>query len=102
MITSFGSMFVILHARGRFVAAIFKSRRRLEAENLFIRHQLNIASRAPPRLRLHGSDRALLAWITRIWPNLLDLSQVVGFFLALKFRHYNFVGITECVTDLGP
>ena len=38
-----------------FVGDIFKSRRRLEAENLFLRHQLNIAlRRAPPRLRLHG------------------------------------------------
>jgi hypothetical protein len=56
----------------------FKPRRRLEAENLFLRHQLNIALRgAPPRLRLHGSDRALLVWITWIWPDLLDLSQVV-------------------------
>ena len=44
-----------------FVANIFKSRRRLEAENLFLRHQLNIAlRRAPPRLRLYGSDRTLL------------------------------------------
>jgi len=35
-----------------FVADIFKSRRRLEAENLFFRHQLNIAlRRAPPGLR---------------------------------------------------
>jgi len=46
-----------------FGADIFKSRRRLEAENLLLRHQLNIAlRRAPPRLRLHGSDRALLVW----------------------------------------
>jgi hypothetical protein len=44
---------VILHALGMFVAAMFKSRRRLEAENLLLRHQLNIAlRRAPPRLRL--------------------------------------------------
>ena len=71
-------MFAILHTLGKFVADMFKSRRRLEAENLFLRHQLNIAlRRAPPRLRLHGSDRALLVWITQIWPNLLDLSQVV-------------------------
>src|SRR5262245_58592970 len=55
-----------------FVADLFKSRRRLEAENLFLRHQLNIAlRRAPSRLRLHGSDRALLVWITRVWGNLL-------------------------------
>src|SRR4030095_15742851 len=71
-------MFVILHGLGMFVADIFKSRRRLEAENLFLRHQLNIAlRRALPRPRLYGSDRALLVWITGIWPNLLDLSQVV-------------------------
>jgi hypothetical protein len=64
-----GSMFVILHALGMFVAGMFKSRRRLEAENLFLRHQLKIAlKRAPPRLRLHRSDRALLVRITRIWP----------------------------------
>ena len=71
-------MFAILHALGMFVADQFKSRSRLEAENLFLRHQLNIAlRRAPPRPLLYGSDRALLVWITRIWPNLLDLSQVV-------------------------
>jgi hypothetical protein len=45
---------VIVHALGMFVAAMLKSRHKLEAENLFLRHQLNIALRpAPPRLRLH-------------------------------------------------
>ena len=65
-------MFAILHALGMFVADMFKSRCRLEAENLFLRHQLTIALRhAPPRLRLRGSDRALLIWMTRLWPSLL-------------------------------
>jgi hypothetical protein len=82
-------MFVILHALGMFVAAMFKSGRRLEAENLFLRHQLNIAlRRAPPRLRLHGSDRALLVWITRIWPNLLDLSQVDPSVASLRVQSF--------------
>jgi hypothetical protein len=36
-------MFAILHALGMVVADLFKSRSRLEAENLFLRHQLNIA-----------------------------------------------------------
>jgi len=50
-------MFAILYALGLFVADVFKSRRRVEAENLFLRHQLNIAlRRAPPRLRLRDSD----------------------------------------------
>jgi hypothetical protein len=58
-------MFAILHALGMFVVDLFKSRRRLEAENLFLRHQLSIAlRRAPPRLRLRGGDRALLVWMT--------------------------------------
>jgi hypothetical protein len=42
-------MFAILRALGMFVAGMFKSRSRLEAENLFLRHQVNIAlRRAPP------------------------------------------------------
>jgi hypothetical protein len=71
-------MFAILHALGMFVADLFKSRCRLEAENLLLRHQLTIAlRRAPPRLRLRGSDRALLIWMTRLWPSLLGAVQVV-------------------------
>jgi hypothetical protein len=35
-------MFAILHALGMFVADLFKSRSRVEAENLFLCHQLNI------------------------------------------------------------
>src|SRR5215475_1127404 len=84
-------MFMVLHGLGMFVVDLFKSRRRLEAENLFLRHQLNIAlRRAPPGLRLHGSDRALLVWITRIWPNLLDLSQVVKSETILRWHRAGF------------
>jgi hypothetical protein len=68
----------ILRALGMLVADRFKSRGRLQAENLFLRHQLNIAlRRALPRPRLRGSDRALLVWMTRICPSLLDLAQAV-------------------------
>ena len=71
-------MFAILHLLVMFVADLFKSRRRLEAENLFLRHQLSIAlRRAPPRLRLRGSDRALLVWMTLLWPSLLGAAKVV-------------------------
>jgi hypothetical protein len=38
-------MFAILQLLGMFVANLFRSRRRLEVENLFLRHQLNIALR---------------------------------------------------------
>ena len=57
---------------------LFKPRRRLEVENLFLRHQLSIAlERASPRLLLRGSDRALLVWMTRLWPSFLNVTRVV-------------------------
>ena len=66
-------MYAILHALGIFVVNLFKSRRRLEAENLFLRHQLSVAlRRSPPRLRLRDSDRALLVWMVRLWLTWLD------------------------------
>src|SRR5450756_416093 len=84
-------MFVILHALGMFVADLFKSRSRLEAENLFLRHQLNIAlRRALPRLRLHGSDRALLVWMTKLWPSLLGATQVVQPETILRWHRAGF------------
>jgi hypothetical protein len=51
-------MFAIIHLLATFIADLFKSRRRLEVENLFLRHQLNIAlRRAPQRVRLGAGDR---------------------------------------------
>jgi transposase InsO family protein len=71
-------MFTIVYLFGTYVANLFKSRRRLEVENLFLRYQLNIVlRRAPQCLRLRGSDRALLVWMTRVWPSLLGLARVV-------------------------
>jgi transposase InsO family protein len=70
-------MIAMLHLLGTVVANLFKSRRRLELENLFLRHQLNIALRRAPQRQLRGSDRALLVWMTWLWPSLLRLSRVV-------------------------
>jgi hypothetical protein len=71
-------MLTILYLFGILVASLFRSRHRLEVENLFLRHQLIIAlRRAPHRLRLGGCDRALLVWTVRLIPSLLDLAQVV-------------------------
>jgi hypothetical protein len=36
-------MFAILYTLGMFICDLLKSRCRLDAENLFLRHQLNIA-----------------------------------------------------------
>ena len=57
---SFAAMLAIVHLLGMYVADLLKSRRRLEVENLFLCHQLNIVlRRTPQHLRLRGGDRAL-------------------------------------------
>src|SRR4029077_6011299 len=84
-------MLAILHLLGMFVINRFRSRRRLEVENLFLRHQLNIAlRRAPHPRRLHGSDRAVMVWMTRVWPSLLGLSRVVQPDTILRWHRAGF------------
>jgi hypothetical protein len=59
------AMFATLRLIGTFVVdLLFRSQRQLEVENLFLRHQLNIAvRRAPQRIRLSPCDQALLIWV---------------------------------------
>lgn len=84
-------MVAALYMLGMLVANRLKSRRQLEAENLFLRHQLNIAlRRAPHLLRLRGSDRALLAWMTRLWPSLFSLARVVQPDTILRWHRTGF------------
>jgi hypothetical protein len=50
----------------RMVCDCFKSRRRIKAEILVLRHQLNVLQqRAPRRLYLSWADRALFVWLYR-------------------------------------
>jgi hypothetical protein len=57
----------------RVLCDCFKSRRRLEAEILALRHQLNVLrQRAPRRLYLSWADRALFVWLYRRFPRILD------------------------------
>jgi transposase InsO family protein len=84
-------MLAILRSLGMFFVDLFKPRRRLEVENLFLRHQLNIALRhAPHRLRLRGSDKALMVWMTWLWPSLLGLSRVVQPDTVLRWHRAGF------------
>ena len=70
---------------------MFKSRRRLEAENLFLRHQLNIAlRRAPSHVRLSGGDRALLVLMTKLWPNLIGMARLVQPETILRWHRMGF------------
>ena len=85
-------MFALLHALGMFVADLFKSRSRLEAENVFLRHQLNVAlRRAQPLLLLHGSDRALLVSSDLALPSWCV--QVVQLETILRWHRAGFRGL---------
>jgi hypothetical protein len=84
-------MLAVLHLLGILVANLIKSRQRLEIENLFLRHQLNIAMRrAPHSLRLGNSDRALMVWLTRLWPSLIGLTRVVEPDTILRWHRAGF------------
>src|SRR5215831_17855582 len=84
-------MLAILRLLGTFVVNLFRSRRRLEVENLFLRHQLNIAlRRSPNRVQFCGTDRALLVWMTWLWPSLLGLCRVVRPDSVLRWHRAGF------------
>jgi hypothetical protein len=84
-------MTAILLTLWLFVVDLFKSRSRLQTENLFLRHQLNIAlRRVPSRIRLSGSDRALLALITKLWPNLVGMARLVQPETILRWHRTGF------------
>src|SRR5438128_1365152 len=62
----------------RVLCDCFKSRRRLEAEILVLRHQLNILQqRAPRRPHLRWADRALFIWLYRRCPRILYAITIV-------------------------
>ncbi len=84
-------MFAILYALGMAVADLVKSRARLEAEKLLLRHQLNLALRqAPRRVRLRGVDRAFMVWMVRLWPRLLNVVRVVQPETVLRWHRAGF------------
>ncbi len=82
-------MIAVLRALALFVGDLFKSRRRLKAENLILQHQLNIALRRshPP---LRNGDRVLLMLMTRLWPSLLGVVRVVQPETVLRWHRTGF------------
>ena len=82
-------MFAILQALALFFGDLFKSSRRLEAENLILRHQLNLAlRRTHPRIRI--GDRLLLMLMTKLWSTLLGVVRVVQPETVLRWHRTGF------------
>jgi hypothetical protein len=60
------------------LVSLTRSRRRLEAEILLLRHQLNILRRkAPRRMRLTNADRLAFVWLYRLCPAAADAVAII-------------------------
>ena len=60
------------------LTSLLKSRRRLEVENLVLRHQLNILRRRQSgRLRLSNADRMAFVWLYRLCPSVVDAIAII-------------------------
>jgi transposase InsO family protein len=72
----------------------FKTKARLEAEIIMLRHQLNVLRRcAPPKPRLAVADRLLFVWFYRLFPSVLNAMAIVQPETIVRwhragFRHY--------------
>jgi transposase InsO family protein len=60
------------------IARTLRSGAEVHAENLALRHQVEILKRkAPKRVRLTNSDRFLFTWLFRLWPNVAGAVAIV-------------------------
>jgi hypothetical protein len=84
-------MIVYLKLLTCFVISLLKSRARLEAEIVVLRHQLNVLRRAaPPKLRLTSTDRLIFVWLYRLFPSLIDAVAVVKPATVLRWHRGGF------------
>jgi len=81
----------------RMLCDCFKSRRRLEAEILVLRHQLNVLQqRVPRRLHLRWADRALFIWLYRRCPRILDATTIVRPETIVRWHRIGFAAYWRC------
>ena len=67
-----------LHLAAHCLASRFKSRARLEAENVVLRHQLNVLRRmVRSRPRIGPFDRLIFVWLYRLCPSILTAIAMV-------------------------
>src|SRR5260370_26655012 len=60
------------------VVSPFKTKVRLEAEIISLRHQLNVLRRrVPPKPRLVVADRLLFVWLYHLFPSVLNAVTIV-------------------------
>ena len=94
------------------LASLFRSRAKLEAENLVLRQQINVLRRRmPKRPHLNNTDRALFVWLYRWFPSILEALAIVrpetiirwhraGFRAYWRWRSRNRVGRPKISVEL--
>lgn len=80
-------MLGILELLLTWLASLVKSRRRLAAEILVLRHQLNILRRkAPRRLRLSNADQLAFVWLYRLSPAMAGAVTIIRPETLIRWR----------------
>jgi hypothetical protein len=71
-------MIELLSLVAHVVVSPFKTRARLEAEIILLRHQVNVLRRRlPPKPKLTAADRLLFVWLYRLFPSVLAAITIV-------------------------
>jgi hypothetical protein len=80
-------LILVLHI----VVSPFKTKARLEAEIISLRHQLNVLRRrVPPKPRLVVGDRLLFVWLYRLFPSVLNAVTIVQPETVIRWHRTDF------------
>src|SRR5262245_20430504 len=85
------------------LGSLVKSRHRLEAENLALRHQVNILRRrVSRRLWLSNADRLAFVWLYRLCPSMLDAVAIIRPETVIRWHRQGFKGWSQRVAVATP
>lgn len=73
-----------------FIRNRFRSAAEIEAENVALRHQLNVVLRKVPKVRLTGVDRALFVFLYRLFPSVLNAIAIIKPETAIRWHRAGF------------
>ena len=95
-------MFALLYFVLAVMASPFKSKSRLEAENVALRHQLNVLRRkVRGRILLTNHDRWLFIQLYRWFPSILRVLTIVPPETLVHWHRAGFRCYWRSATDLG-
>ena len=73
-----------------FLRAFFASRAAVAVEIVLLRQQLIVLQRSVPRLKLRRTDRVLLCWLSRLWPDWRSALLIVQPATVIKWHRQGF------------